>query len=190
MGPAFVMHLLMKRIVRKDVMELVDDGVCFKCMREVGVEAHEILELPTGNTQETAAHMRACGFSLEELVRARDQLHLAAHPPVRNRTLFDSQLKAAGFSARDFKTAGYYAEQLSEKFFWRHDNISAGEAQWEPCCAFFTVSELRSAGYDAVDLRNALFSIQELEEAGFGLEELMATILTGEEGLRHPWDVQ
>ena len=175
MEPAFVVHLLIKPIVRKDVTELVDDGVCFKCMREVGVEAHEILELPTENTKEVAAAMRLAGFSLDELMSARSQLGLDRHPPVTNRTLFDSQLKAAGFSAGDFKRAGYHAHQLSEEFLWR-----------EPCCAFFTASELRSAGYNAYELYMAWFSIQDLREAGFGLEvEELYTILACEESLRH-----
>ena len=99
--------------------------------------------------------------------------------------MLDSQLKAAGFSARDFKTAGYHAEQLSEKFFWRHGDIFPGAIEWEPCCAFFTVSELKSAGYDAYELYMAWFSIQDLKEAGFGSEEKLYIILTGEESLRH-----
>ena len=103
MEPAFVMHLVMTHILRKDVKELVEDGVCYKCMTEVGVEPHEILDLPTENTKEVAAAMGLAGFSLEELISARSQLRSLKHqhPPVTNHTLFDSQLKDAGFSASD-----------------------------------------------------------------------------------------
>ena len=111
------------------------------------------------------------GLSLEALLRAReDLLHLAHHPPVTNRTLFDSQLKAGGFSASDFYRAGYSAEILSEKYFWEDgDDLTPGEIEWKPCCAFFTASELRSAGYDDFQLRKACFSIRDLNEAGFPL---------------------
>ena len=136
-------------------------------MREVGVQADEILALPI---LVDAAALRRAGFSLEELVRARGLLGLSIHPPVTNRTLFDSQLKAAGFSAGDFAMAGYQAEDLSEKYFWQDgDVMTPGEVEWEDCWAFFTASELRSAGYDASALRQACFSIQDLKEAGFGL---------------------
>ena len=120
-----------------------------------------------------AAELRRAGFSLDALVRARDLLGLAGHPPVTNRTLFDSQLKAAGFSAGDFSMAGFRAEMLSEKYFWLEgDVMTAGEVEWEECCAFFTASELRSAGYNASALRRACFSISDLKEAGFSLLEL------------------
>ena len=69
--------------------------------------------------------------------------------------------------------AGYQAEDLSEKYFWQDgDVMTAGEVEWEECCAFFTASELRSAGYNASALRRACFSIQDLKEAGFSLLEV------------------
>ena len=55
-------------------------------MREVGVQADEILALPI---LVDAAALRRAGFSLEELVRARGLLGLSVHPPVTNPTLFD-----------------------------------------------------------------------------------------------------
>ena len=68
---------------------------------------------------------------------------------------------------------GYRAEDMSEKYFWQDgDVMTAGEVEWEECCAFFTASELRSAGYNASALRRACFSIQDLKEAGFSLLEV------------------
>ena len=163
--PDLVVQLIEQPVVLTNVADLHASGVCFKCMREVGVQANEILALPI---PVDAAALRRAGFSLEALVRARDLLGLAIHPPVTNRTLFDSQLKAAGFSAGDFAMAGYRAEDMSEKYFWQDGE----EVEWEECCAFFTASELRSAGYDALALRRACFSIQDLQEAGFTLQEV------------------
>ena len=169
--PDLVVQLIEQPVVRTSAADLHASGVCFKCMREVGVQANEILALP--NIAVDAAALRRAGFSLEALVRARDLLGLARHPPATNRTLFDSQLKAAGFSAGDFAMAGYRAEDMSEKYFWQDgDVMTAGEVEWEECCAFFTASELRSAGYDASALRRACFSIQDLKEAGFRLLEV------------------
>ena len=190
--PAFVLQLVEQPIVRTDFKDLLASGVCLKCMREVGVEAHEILDRENGLYQfmgcmkDIAAAMRLTGFSLKEVRRAADQLRLATHPHVTRRTLFDSQLKAAGFTAGDFKEAGCGAHQLSKKFFWRHEDLSYGEVEREPCSAFFTASDLRSAGYDAYELYMARFSIQDLKEAGFGVEvEELHTILIGAESLRH-----
>ena len=103
--------------VRKSsAADLHASGVCFKCMREVGVQANAILEL---QGPVDAAALRRAGFSLEDLRFARDRTKQVFHPPVTNHLLFDSKLKAAGFSAGDFKRAGYSAEDLSENFFWR-----------------------------------------------------------------------
>ena len=169
--PDLVLQLIEQPVVLTNVADLHASGVCFKCMREVGVQANEILALPI---PVDAAALRRAGFSLEALVRARDLFGLAIHPPVTNRTLFDSQLKAAGFSAHDFAMAGYQAWDLSEEYF-RQDEEEwrlRCDGEWEECFAFFTASELRSAGYDALALRRACFSIQDLQEAGFTLQEV------------------
>ncbi len=169
--PDLVVQLIEQPVVLTSAADLFASGVCFKCMREVGVQVHEILALPRLTMD--AAALRRAGFSLEAIVRARDQLLLAYHPPVTRRTLFDSQLKAGGFSAGDFAMAGYQAEQLSYNWFWKDGvDTTAGEAEWEDCFAFFTASELRSAGYDASALRRACFSTQDLKEAGFSLLEV------------------
>ena len=171
-GPDFILQLIEQPIVCTDAAELFVSGVCSKCMKEVGVQAQEILALLSWRSDK-AVELQSGGYSLGDVIRARDQLDLAVHPPVTNRTLFDSQLQAAGFSADDFAKAGYRARQLSYNWFWKDgDEITEGEAEWEDCCAFFTASELRSAGYDASALRDACFSTQDLKEAGFGLPEM------------------
>ena len=93
------------------------DGICIRCMKEVGVSAEEIIEskLPVD-----AARFKEAGFSLKELVCCFEGRHshpLRRHPPVTKYTLFDRQLKDAGFSAVDFRDAGYHASELSLSFF-------------------------------------------------------------------------
>ena len=169
--PDFIVQLIEQPVVRTNAAVLLASGVCLKCMKEVGVQAQEIIALQQWHTNAVA--LRVAGFSFEDLVRARDQLHLANHPPLTNRTLFDSQLKAAGVSAGDFARAGYEAEDLSYKYFWKDGaGTDIGDMEWEECYAFFTASELRSAGYNASALRRAYFNTQDLKEAGFSLLEM------------------
>ena len=89
---------------------LIADGFCFKCMKQAGVQADEILALPRDID---AGALKAAGYSMNELLSARAGLpHLFFHPPATNRTLFDSQLQLAGYSAADFRNAGYDAGEL------------------------------------------------------------------------------
>ena len=169
--PDFILQLIDQPVVRHNAADLLASGVCLKCMKEVGVQAQELLSFP--HSISNAAALRVAGFSFEDLVRARDQLHLANHPPLTNRTLFDSQLKAAGFSAGDFARAGYEAADLSYEYFWKDGaETDIGDVDWEECYAFFTASELRTAGYNASALRRAYFNTQDLKEAGFSLLEM------------------
>ena len=158
--------------------ELRADGFCFKCLKEAGVQADEILAMPI---ELDAVELRRAGFSLRDLLGARNRNNRRVHhPPVTKYTLFDSQLQSAGFSAGEFRAAGYRAEQLSYAFFWKElerdigpeEHIDPGDAQWEETYAFFNASDLRSAGYDASELENAGFSVRELENAGFSVLEL------------------
>ena len=43
--PGFILHLIQQPIVSTVAKELLVSGVCFKCMKEVGVSAQEIIEL-------------------------------------------------------------------------------------------------------------------------------------------------
>ena len=95
------------------------------------------------------------------------------HPPLTALTLFDSQLKKAGYTARDFRSAGFEARMLSEPWFWKDEGYtSACELEWSFCCAFFDARELKEAGYSARELRDAYFGVSDLEEAGFSVIEL------------------
>ena len=170
--PDFILQLIEQSVVSIDAADLLASGVCFKCMKEVCVQAQEIIAL-RGVSHNNAVELRIAGYGLDDLMCARDQLDLAIRPPVTNRTLFDSQLKAAGFSVDDFAKAGYRAEQLSYNWFWTGGDETLGrDSEWEDCYAFFTASELRSVGYDASALRHACFDTQDLKEAGFGLSEM------------------
>ena len=143
------------------------------------MQAAKILVLPK---DVDAKALRNAGYSLNDLLLARERLpHLHIHPPVTNRTLFDSQLKAAGYSATEFRDAGFKAEFLSLEYFWQippgEVDLTPGEKDWEECCAFFGATELRTANYTASELQHACFSIEDLQEAGFSECELQLTIV-------------
>ena len=92
----------------RNAAELLADGFCIKCLKEAGVQADEILAMPI---EIDAVELRRAGFCLRDLLGARNRgIH---HPLVTKYTLFDSQLQSAGFSAGEFRAAGYRAEQLS-----------------------------------------------------------------------------
>ena len=141
-------------------------GICIRCMKEVGVSAKEIIEskLPMD-----AAGFKEAGFSLKELVCCFEDRHshsLRRLLPGGECTLFDSQLKDAGFSAVDFRDAGYHASELSLSFFY--NNNEPRDWGLEEIYAFFTADELKEAGYTFRELVDAAFTRNELVEAGFG----------------------
>ena len=141
-------------------------GICIRCMKEVGVSAKEIIEskLPVD-----AARFKEAGFSLKELVCCFEDRHshsLRRLLPGGECTLFDRQLKDAGFSAVDFRDAGYHASELSSNFVYK--KVEPDDWEWEDICAFFTAGELKEAGYTFRELIDAAFTANELVEAGFG----------------------
>ena len=144
---------------------------CLKCMREAGVSAYDIL-VQERNVDVVA--LRDAAFSLNDLVRARERLpRLTRQPPVTRRTMFDSQLKQGGFSARDFRDAGFEAHTLSYNHFWQDgEDMTPGEIEWEETHAFFEAVELRRAGYTATELQRASFRWEDLREAGYTAREL------------------
>ena len=142
-------------------------------MKEAGVRASDILGLPI---PVDVVALRTAGFSLADLLRARDHLALNVHPPVTNRTLFDSQLQAGGFTAGEFRDAGFPAEDLSANFFFRDgaENMTAGELEWEPCCAFFTAAELCRGGYTVQELKSACFDFVDVANVGYTEQDLQS----------------
>ena len=138
-------------------------------MREAGVQAYEILVLPRNID---AGAIKAAGYTLNDLLEARALLPLRfAHPPVTKRTLFDSQLQEAGYSAKEFLDAGFEAGQLCYNRFMcpasDEEELTAGELEWEETYAFFTAEQLRKAGCTEMELRCAGFSSEDLREAGY-----------------------
>ena len=138
-------------------------------MKEAGVQAYEILALPRDID---AGELRAAGYSLNELLYARLRLpQLNNHPPVTKRTLFDSQLQDAGYSAKEFREANFDATELS--YNWNmfplsdEEDLTPGDREWEPTYAFFTAGELLEAGYTERELRCACFSDEDLRDAGY-----------------------
>ena len=174
MQPGNVMYANRKRNthpprVGVNATELVADGFCVNCMRKAGYSAYEVLEVLLLEGEVDASALRCAGYSLCELCRARERLPaLVYHPPPSKRTMFDSQLKLAGYSAKEFREAGFTADQLSSNEFWKYEyNMTNGEREWADTCAFFDARELREANYSAHELLRAGFRDEELCEAGF-----------------------
>jgi intracellular multiplication protein IcmE len=89
--------------------------------------------------------------------------------------MFDSQLNEAGFSAEDFRKANYSARDLSRnarEAEYEASDWYVGDLDWHECCAFFSASELKRAGFSLAELIQALFGPSELVEAGFAIPEL------------------
>ena len=150
----------------KKAAEFYRDGICIRCMKEVGISAKEIIE---SKIPVDAARFKEAGFSLKELVCCFEDRHshsLRRLLPGGECTLFDSQLKDAGFSAVDFRDAGYHASELSLRFFY--NNNEPRDWVLEEIYAFFTADELKEAGYTFRELVDAAFTRNELVEAGFG----------------------
>ena len=196
---------------------LHEEGFCCKCMREVGVSAADIFD-EDGPPTPSVGDMRAAGYSIRDLLYARPastttwltMWHQTVvdprmyRPYVTGRSLFDSQFKAGGYTATDFRAAGYAASQLSEIFFMSSfHRTRAGQPFELGLCstygwscvtcevanevfAFFTVTELKCAGYSAVDLHNALFPVEHLRHAGFSFQDVSVAGYTPAE-LSH-WD--
>ena len=148
----------------KTAEEFYDDRICIRCMKEVGISAKEIIE---SHLSVGAAEFKEAGFGLKELVCCFGDRH---RHPLRQHlgecTLFDRQLKDAGYSAVDFRDAGYHASELSSNSVYKKEEPDDWE--WEDICAFFTAGELKGAGYTFRELTDAAFTANELVEAGFG----------------------
>ena len=92
-------------------------------MRDAGCAAEELIEANATSLRQRkgaldgfdATGFRAAGFTLTELAHCFSDFHhpLRVHPPVEKYTLFDSQLRQAGYSAPELRNAGYKAYELS-----------------------------------------------------------------------------
>ena len=142
----------------------IDDHVCLKCLRELGFQAKDFIDK---KIRLTAAEFKGAGYTLKDLILCFPEGHhpLRIHPPKTNFTLFDCQLKDAGYEARDFKDAGYSASELSEESCYyceEFPGLTPGDIDWIEVGAYFTASELASAGYSASELLAARFPESEV----------------------------
>ena len=145
--------------------DMIEKGYCSMCMRKAGVGAYELLAV---SNDIDVVGLRNAGYSLSELVTARDRIprFFFQDPPKTKSTMFDSQLKEAGYTAKDFRDAGFSAVCLSLNYV-RKNWQDWGEKDVVETFAFFTATELREAKYSAEELRRAEFSDAELAEAGY-----------------------
>ena len=132
---------------------------CTKCLVDAGASALLILQFWTESRMTIdAAALHRAGFALSEIINARANVPSLkhAHPPKSRKTLFDSQLKKAGYTATDFRQNVYTACEMSSTHFYTHDpDMTPVELEWDETMAFFTVEELTQAGFDAEEVRIA-----------------------------------
>ena len=80
-------------------------------------------------------------------------------------------MQLAGYSAGEFREAGYDARELSYDNFmypvYTEDELTLQEKEWLLTGAFFTATQMREANYTEWELQCARFSNEDLREAGF-----------------------
>ena len=149
-----------------------DDHVCLKCLREAGFLAKDFMDKKIWLT---ADEFKRAGYTLKDLLHCFSEFDhpRRRHPPASKFTLFDTQLKDAGYEAKDFKDAGYSASQLSAHEAWHCEHpegLTPGDIEWVDVGAYFTATELAFAGYSASELLAARFPKTELLSAGFAVQ--------------------
>ena len=83
MQPSGFMYAIQRNMLANgfNAADLIADGFCFKCMKQAGVKADEILALPRDID---AGALKAAGYSMNELLSARAGLpHLFFTHPLR-----------------------------------------------------------------------------------------------------------
>lgn len=90
-------------------------------------------------------------------------------------------LKAAGYSAKDLKDAGFTAAELKAAGFNAKDLKDAGFTAKELKDAGFTAADLKDAGFNAQELKDAGFSAADLKKAGFTAAQLKAAGFTAKD---------
>ena len=166
-----------------NLVELRKKGHCMKCLKEAGVKAYEILRCKQVVVNPRV--LREAGYSVDDIVNCFPpyQHPRRIHPPCTIYTMFDSQLKEAGFLAEDFRKANYSARDLSmnaREAEYEASNWYVGDLEWEECCAFFSASELKRAGFSLAELIRADFGPCELVEAGFAIPKPKRRRVTSE----------
>ncbi len=92
-----------------------------------------------------------------------------------------AELKAAGFSAKDLKDAGFTAKELRDAGFSAQELKDVGFSAKDLKDAGFSAAELKAAGFTAAQLKAAGFSAKDLKDAGFSAAELKAVGFSAKE---------
>ncbi|HIG0430933.1 TPA: type IVB secretion system protein DotG/IcmE [Legionella pneumophila] len=92
-----------------------------------------------------------------------------------------AELKAAGFSAKDLKDAGFTAKELRDAGFSAQELKDVGFSAKDLKDAGFSAAELKAAGFTAAQLKAAGFSAKDLKDAGFSSAELKAAGFSAKE---------
>ena len=160
MVPPNSVKLVFRELGNASCAEMFRQGICYKCMRDFEVQVKDIFQWLIQNRRAVCASLatlREAGYTLLEMVDARS--HFIHHPPVSWSTLFNVQLHEAGFTASDFRLAGFTAKSLyRDARHWDDPEITPGEAEWEETEVFFTFEELREAGFPESEIHQLQLS--------------------------------
>ena len=150
---------------------------CAKCLKQAGANAKQILHVwIEENMPIDARALRAADLPLKDILDARRDIPWLhhAHPPASNKTLFDSELAEAGYTAEEFKACGYTAGMLSRIYFMTHPPnafVTPGEQEWDETIAFFPAPVLQNAGFSELELRDAFDRGSLLQMAGISRQQ-------------------
>jgi hypothetical protein len=157
MVPPNSVRLVFRALDNASCADLFRQGICYKCMRDLSVQVKDIFQYLIDQRRSVCAEivaLREAGYTLREIISARSHFgQLDNQPPVSVHTLFNAQLQDAGFTAGEFRCAGFTAKSLfRDAIYWDDPELTAGEADWEETEVFFTLRELREARYSESDI--------------------------------------
>jgi ribosomal protein L13E len=134
----------------------------------------------TGHAADT---LKAAGFTLEQIVGAKDRT--PAHIQQLSRIGVSctelhtagcsaNELKAAGMSAQEIWKAGYTLPELRKCGMTARELHDVGLTAGELYSIGFTANDLRSGGLSVLKLKQAGILLNELKKAGYSVKELKA----------------
>ena len=109
--------------------------------------------------------------------------------PVTKRTLINSQLQDARYSAEDFRKAHFNATELSYNWYWNmfqsvnEDHLTLGYTKWELTYSFFPTGKIPEDGYRETELWCTGFSEEDLHDSRIRSSRIRSPRFSGSIGL-------
>jgi len=158
------------------VQDLKDAGFTAQELKDAGFSAQELKKAGFSD-----ADLQAAGFSAAEIAKKalEKNCSVEALSKARANGISAAELKYCGAAA--LKAAGYTAKELKDAGFTAGELRAAGFSAEDLKDAGFTAKQLKDAGFSAEDLKNAGFSAKELKDEGFTDGDLIRAGYSAEE---------